>query len=147
MSDYRFAQDWFTDNIKKKCKNKGEFNELLQQEILKTTKYSLNQDLIPGLILAKKSKEQPKNTTSIVDQEKTMKLNYIANTIAKKFTDNKFSKDEICYLILSLLSILGLSDKDFKNFHDRYSNESSDNNDIPEDDEPPGPDEEGYGNF
>ena len=37
--------------------------------------------------------------------------------------------------------------KDFKNFHDRYSNESSDNNDIPEDDEPPGPDEEGYGNF
>lgn len=128
-----------TKKIKKKCKNKDDFNELLQEEILKTTKYSLNQDLIPGLIVSNnkpkiKDKNPSKNNNIIVDQEKTMKLNYVANIIAKKFVDSKFSKDEICYLILSLLSILGLSDTDFKSFHDKYNNENL-NNDMPDDPE------------
>ena len=34
--------------------------------------------------------------------------------------DNKLSKDEICYIILTLLSSLGLNDQDFKNFNDKY---------------------------
>lgn len=125
-----------SDKIKKQCKNKDEFNELLQKEVLKTTKYSMNQDLIPGLILPEKSN---KNSVKkeLADEKKLMQLNYVANIIAKKLMDNKFSKDEICYLILNLLSSLGLNDQDFKNFNNKYgiNNENPDEYDDEDDDD------------
>lgn len=107
-----------SDKIKKKCKNKDDFNELLQKEVLKTTRYSMNQDLIPGLILPDKSTTNTRK--ELADEKKLMQLNYISNMIAKKLMDNKFSKDEICYIILTLLSSLGLNDQDFKNFNAKY---------------------------
>jgi hypothetical protein len=108
-----------SDKIKKKCKTKEEFNELLQKEVLKTTKYSMNQDLIPGLILPEKDIKQSARK-ELADEKKLMKLNYIANIIAKKLMDHKLSKDEICYIILTMLSSLGLNDQDFKNFNNKY---------------------------
>lgn len=125
-----------SDKIKKQCKNKDEFNELLQKEVLKTTKYSMNQDLIPGLILPEKSNKNPIKK-ELADEKKLMQLNYVANIIAKKLMDNKFSKDEICYLILNLLSSLGLNDQDFKNFNNKYgiNNENPDEYDDEDDDD------------
>lgn len=121
--------------IKKKCKNKAEFNDLLQKEVLKTTKYAMNQDLIPGLILPDKDKLNSRK--ELADEKKLMQLNYISNTIAKKLMDNKLSKDEICYTILTLLSSLGLNDQDFKNFNNKYSpndeNYEDDNDDDDDD--------------
>lgn len=134
----------FSDKIKKQCKNKDDFNELLQKEILKTTKYSVNQDLIPGLILPESqqksdTKDNKGDKPTFKDEQTLMKLNYVSSVIAKKLLDNKFNKDEICYLILSLLSGLGLNDQDFKNFHKKYGqpDESPDesNDDESSDDE------------
>lgn len=124
-----------SDKIKKKCKNKEEFNELLQREVLKTTKYLMNQDLIPGLILPEKNSKQMARK-ELADEKKLMKLNYVANTIAKKLMDNKLSKDEICYIILTLLSSLGLKDQDFKDFNDKYGtpDENIDDEDNDNDD-------------
>lgn len=124
-----------SDKIKKKCKTKEEFNELLQKEVLKTTKYSMNQDLIPGLILPEKDIKQAARK-ELADEKKLMKLNYVANIIAKKLMDNKLSKDEICYIILTLLSSLGLSDQDFKNFNNKYGtiDENIDDEDDDDDD-------------
>lgn len=130
----------FGDKIKKHCKNKGDFNDLLQKEILKTTKYSMNHDLIPGLILPKSQQKTDTNETkntklTFKDDQELMKLNYVSSIIAKKFIDNKFSKDEICYLILSLLSALGLNDQDFKTFHKKYGNPDDTNDESSDEDE------------
>lgn len=124
-----------SDKIKKKCKTKEEFNELLQREVLKTTKYSMNQDLIPGLILPEKSNKQAARK-ELADEKKLMRLNYVANIIAKKLMDNKLSKDEICYIILTMLSSLGLNDQDFKNFNNKYGtvDENIDDDDDDDDD-------------
>jgi hypothetical protein len=122
-----------SDKIKKQCKNKSDFNELLQKEVLKTTKYSMNQDLIPGLILPEKSQQNARK--EFADEKKLMQLNYVSNTIAKKLMDNKLSKDEICYIILTLLSSLGLSDQDFKNFNNKYGNPDDDIDDENDEDD------------
>ena len=122
-----------SDKIKKQCKNKNDFNELLQKEVLKTTKYSMNQDLIPGLILSENEKRNDKK--ELADEKKLMQLNYVSNTIARKIMDNKMSKDEVCYIILNLLSALGLNDKDFKNFNKKYGNSDENMEDEDEDDE------------
>lgn len=120
-----------SDKIKKRSKNKAEFNELLQKEVLKTTKYSMNQDLIPGLILP----EKPNTRKELADEKRLMQLNYISNTIAKKLMDNKFSKDEICYIILTLLSSLGLNDQDFKNFNTKYGTHDENDEDETDNDD------------
>jgi hypothetical protein len=122
-----------SDKIKKQCKNKSDFNELLQKEVLKTTKYSMNQDLIPGLILPEKSQQNARK--EFADEKILMQLNYVSNTIAKKLMDNKLSKDEICYIILTLLSSLGLSDQDFKNFNNKYGNPDDDIDDENDEDD------------
>jgi hypothetical protein len=122
-----------SDKIKKQCKNKNDFNELLQKEVLKTTKYSMNQDLIPGLILSENEKRNDKK--ELADEKKLMQLNYVSNTIARKIMDNKMSKDEVCYIILNLLSALGLNDQDFKNFNKKYGNSDENMEDEDEDDE------------
>jgi len=122
-----------SDKIKKQCKNKNDFNELLQKEVLKTTKYSMNQDLIPGLILSENEKRNDKK--ELADEKKLMQLNYVSDTIARKIMDNKMSKDEVCYIILNLLSALGLNDQDFKNFNKKYGNSDENMEDEDEDDE------------
>jgi hypothetical protein len=122
-----------SDKIKKQCKNKNDFNELLQKEVLKTTKYSMNQDLIPGLILSENEKRNDKK--ELADEKKLMQLNYVSDTIARKIMDNKMSKDQVCYIILNLLSALGLNDQDFKNFNKKYGNSDENMDDEDEDDE------------
>lgn len=120
-----------SDKIKKRSKNKAEFNELLQKEVLKTTKYSMNQDLIPGLILP----ETPNTRKVLADEKRLMQLNYISNIIVKKLMDNKFSKYEICYIILTLLSSLGLNDQDFKNFNAKYGTHDENDEDATDNDD------------
>lgn len=120
-----------SDKIKKNCKNKEEFNELLQKEVLNATKYSINKNLIPGLILPENVKKTLKK--ELADEKRLMQLNYVSNVIAKKLMDNKLSKDEVCYIILTLLSMIGLQDEDFKNFNNKYG--INDNEDEDEDDD------------
>ena len=122
------------DKIKKQCKDKSDINELLQKEILNTTKYSVTENSIPGLILPDDFPKKP-----LADDKKIVQLNYISNVISKKMVDNKLSKDEICYIILTLLSNLGLNDDDFKNFNKKYgiNNPEDDDRDDEDDEDPP----------
>jgi co-chaperonin GroES (HSP10) len=108
-------------------------------------KTAVNRNLIPGIIHPESNSEQgvevkriqPDNTPSFKNDEKKMfKLNNLSATVANKFVDNEFSKDEVCYLILSMLSILGLTDEDFKQFHKKYNNLQDDSDEDDSDDEP-----------
>jgi hypothetical protein len=109
-----------TDKIKKKfeCTSQEEFNKLIQNEIVKSTKYTVNRESIPGIIYEKNLNNKPEFT---MDNKKTIGLGILSSEIAKKLSQNKYSKDEICYLILNLLGILGLTDDDFRNFHKKYN--------------------------
>ena len=119
-----------TDKVKKECKDKSQFNQLLQQEILNSTKYAVTKNLIPGLIIPENMESStPAKPSFKQDEQKLLKLNYISGTIAKKFVDSKYNKDEICYIVLSLLAALGLNDQDFKDFHNKYSDTGTENPD------------------
>lgn len=106
--------------VKKQKKTQREFDELLKKEILKTSKYAIEHEQIPGLIT---SENNVNSRPILADDKRIMQLNYAANNIAKKWVREKTSKDEICYMILSLLNTLGLSDQDFKDFNKKYGNQ------------------------
>lgn len=119
-----------TKKVKKECKNKKDFNQMLQQEIINSTKYAVTKNLIPGLIVPENIETVDHSKPSFKqDEQKLIKLNYISGTIAKKFVDSKYNKDEICYIVLSLLAALGLNDQDFKDFHNKYRDTGPDNSD------------------
>lgn len=125
-----------TDKIKNKskCKSQEAFNKLLQEEIINSTKYTVNKESIPGIICD--NNKNTNNTTSqyTMDNKKTLGLGILANEIAKKLSQNKYSKDEICYLILNLLGILGLTDDDFREFHRKYNPNYIEDDEDDEDD-------------
>lgn len=119
-----------TSFVKKKCKNKKQYNEMLKAEILNNITESLKHNKIPGVIL----QTIQDNSFFKNDQEKVTKLNLFANVISTKISTNKLSKDEICYLILYMFNLLGITQEDFINFHRKNgtlenSEEDPDNDD------------------
>jgi hypothetical protein len=122
------------DRLKKDCKDPKQFNKMLNDEISKFTQQSLKQEEIPGIIINSNNKD--KTNTFITDETKLLKLNHVSSTIAKKLIDANYTKDEICYVILSMLSSLGLSDEDFRNFHKKYGNNPNETDDTGEDEDP-----------
>jgi hypothetical protein len=110
----------FRAKIKKKCKDPKEFNQLLKEEITRSTQESIAKNSIPGLIVPSDIGRQPQSKFCNGDEKKIMKLNNMSNVIATKFVDADLSKDEICYIMLSILTALGLTDADFKEFHQKY---------------------------
>jgi len=122
-----------SDKVKKQYKNPEEFNKMLNKEILNFTNNKLDMNDIPGLIIPEGYK--PKEPTFFDDEQKIIKLNYLSDTIAKKLIENGYSKDEICYLILTLLNSIGLHDGDFKEFNKKYNmNDNSDENNEEDED-------------
>jgi hypothetical protein len=131
--------------IKKKCKSPGDFQKLLNTEIINSTRKSIEKEIIPGVIGPKKasnSNESVFNTTP----QKILKLNFFGNAVSKKIIDEKLSKDEICYIILTMLSILGIHDTDFADFHNKnrlnmggVSGDDGDDDEDPDDDDADGP--------
>lgn len=122
-----------TNKVKKQCKEPDDLQRLLHEEILKSTKYAITNDSIPGLILPE-GYDPDKNSKSFKeDEEKLIKLNLLSTIIAKKFAENKFTKEEICFLILNILGSLGLTDTDFKSFHEKYGKSDGNSEDVSED--------------
>ena len=45
----------------------------------------------------------------------------LANSLSKKILDKKLPKEQMCFILISLIGSLGLSDGDFKNFHQKHN--------------------------
>lgn len=123
-----------TQKIKKNCKNKKEFDILLKKEIIKKTNESLNLNKIPGLVIPhseKKNLDKKSKKLFLDDDKRTALLSIFGATIVEKVIEKKLNKDEMCFLILTIVSLLKLSDHDFKIFHQK----NEDLNDDFEDDE------------
>jgi hypothetical protein len=121
------------EKVKKKMKRGDDLETLLKQEITKQAQKTLNFNEIPGLIRMNKPQTDKSSPIGIFKNEtKVMMLNLFGVSLAKKMISQKFKKDEICFIILTVLGSLGLIDEDFRNFHknNRYENDS-----LPEDDD------------
>jgi hypothetical protein len=137
------------DKIKRMAKNGKNADELFKKEIEKQTKNTLNVNDIPGLITEEnvsnnqdedvnQNVKTPEITGVFKNEKKVMMLNFFGTSVARKMVEQKFKKDEICFIILTILGSLGIGDNDFKNFHKRnknvnYLNEDENGDDGDED--------------
>jgi len=131
------------DKVKKTCKKDSDYDKLVEKEVMKQTQKTLNVNDIPGLMDMNEGVQAkiPKNMGIFKDEKKVMLLNFFGTTVAKKMLDQKLKKDEICFVLLTILGYLGLTDNDFRNFHKRNTQEDSLNEDD-EDDESNSDDDE-----
>lgn len=126
------------NKLKKKIKKGDNLEDLLKHEISKQTQKTLDISDIPGLIGLDKSNIEKNNSKGIFqDEAKVLMLNYFAMTLTKKMITQKFKKDEICFIILTILGTLGLTDQDFRMFHknNQQSDENLNDNDEFDDDD------------
>ncbi len=125
-----------TQKIKKTCKSKKEFDLLLKKEIIKKTNESINLGKIPGLVMPNQEKIQdikkPKKYF-LDDDKKTALLSIFGATIVEKVIQKKLTKDEMCFLILTIVNLLKLSDHDFKMFHQKSEGPMDEDDDDFED--------------
>jgi len=122
--------------IKKNMKLGDDLEYLLKQEISKQTQKTLNINDVPGLLINKNNKKIISDSKGIFENEsKVMMLNLFGIGIAKKLINQKFKKDEICFVILTILGSLGLTDEDFKMFHKNNYSSTQDHNDEDDEDE------------
>lgn len=126
-----------TQKIKNSCKTKKQFDLLLKKEIIKKTNESINLGKIPGLVVPPQEKKvidkKPKQFF-LDDDKRTALLSIFGATIVEKVINKKLNKDEMCFLILTIVNLLKLSDHDFKMFHQKNEEPIDDNFDD-EDDE------------
>ena len=45
----------------------------------------------------------------------------LSNLLSKKILDKKAPKEQMCFILISMINSLGLSDADFKNFHQKHN--------------------------
>ena len=55
------------------------------------------------------------------DEKKVITLIILANAVSKKILEKKLPKEQMCFVLISLINSLGLSDFDFKNFHQKHN--------------------------
>ena len=145
------------NKIRKKC-TKGNFEAVLQEEILKETYKMIDAGKVPGLILPDleptsekidsenytyphppkkpikpedKIEDSPINTLDgKISEKQQLMLHCFGASIANRMLEKNFTRDEICLAIFTILSLLKITDEDFENFHKKYSEEDDNNDDT-----------------
>lgn len=94
--------------LNKKIKNPIELQDLIRQTIMKKN------EKVPGLL------DSLPNATK--DEKKSlMEMSYFASIISKKLMEKKIDKYQSCYIINSIINMLGLNEQDFDEFHKRFN--------------------------
>ena len=119
-----------TESIKAISKNKMDFNKKLKEEIEKQTTNHIITGNIPGLIVNNsihqsnpppditKPKEKPRQLIYNIDKEKLALLYTIASMFNREVLHNKLTKNDICFIIYTILNFLEIKEEDFKKFHE-----------------------------
>jgi hypothetical protein len=66
-------------------------------------------------------KEKFMENSFMKDDKTVISLMILANSLSKKILDKKLPKEQMCFILISLIGSLGLSDDDFKNFHQKHN--------------------------
>ena len=91
----------------------NKLHELLRMTIVKDTQKNIKSQKIPGLIISGLEDEEEK--------KRIMELTYFASMIAKKLSEKNINKYHSCYIINSIVNMLGLTEDDFDEFHKKFS--------------------------
>ena len=140
-----------SEKIKLISKNKFDFNNKLKNEIQTQTTNSILNGSIPGLIINKQIKqddkqddkqdvvknEKLKHASYNVGKEKLAQLYIIASAFNKEVLNNKLTRNDICFIIYTILNFLEISEEDFKKFHSFLGNDIDDERDEDDDDDEP----------
>jgi hypothetical protein len=112
-----------TKEINKLGGDKKTRTELLEEEIKRNTMESMKLSDVPGLIMSKTEivKEKFMENSFMKDDKTVISLMVLANALSKKILDKKVPKEQMCFILISLIGSLGLSDGDFKNFHQKHN--------------------------
>ena len=98
----------------KECASKEDYVELLKREIIRYTDDYVKKNKIPGLIINKKN--GLKNFT--IKDPKYINLYKEAAVLAKNLTKGRnLDKNELIFLIMSLVGVLDLTQDDFNKFN------------------------------
>lgn len=88
--------------------------EFLKEEIIKSTQKAFSKNEVPGLIFDSVPEDPASHQTM-------MELTQFSSFVAKKMVDKKLSKFYFCFVVNALINMLGLTDKDFDEFHQKFS--------------------------
>ena len=114
-------------------------NELLEEEIKRNTMESMRLSDVPGLIVSKREilREKSMENSFMKDEEKVISLIILANSLSKKILEKKLPKEQMCFVLISIINSLGLTDFDFKNFHQKHNPSyiEDDDDDLEEEEE------------
>lgn len=119
----------FFSRQKKSGKKEEEIEKILKTRILKDIQSAINENKIPGVLSPQELAKELGIDKNII--EKIPELNKIVVVIAHKLAERKYNKMSLCYFINSLVNMIGLTEKDFEEFH----RDNEDDEDGNEDDE------------
>lgn len=109
-----------------KMKNKNiPITEYMKRAIAKSMQDAFENRTVPGLIFADFVPTQE-------DHEKMIALTQFSSLVAKKLVEKKIGKFYQCFVVNSIVNMLGLSDKDFDEFHRQFSKFEDDDEDDEE---------------
>ena len=123
-----------TKEINKLGGDKKTRDLLIEEEVKRNAMDTMKLTDIPGLILDKSEILREKNLDNsfMKDEKKVITLIILANAVSKKILEKKLPKEQMCFVLISLINSLGLSDFDFKNFHQKHNPNYEDEDDIEE---------------
>lgn len=141
-----------SERIQSLSKNKVDFDKKLRNEIKNETTNSIIKGNIPGLIIngknieetRKKTNNSPKKLIYNIDKKKLAELYTLASAFNKEALNNKLSKNDICFVIYTILNFLEITDEDFKKFHQDLIKNQNIDEDINDNDDDINGDDESY---
>lgn len=90
-----------------------ELNGLVQQAVVNETQRAIENQTIPGLII--------KDIVNSDEKKRLMEFTYLASLVAKKLAEKCSDKYYFCYVVNAIVSMLGLKEEDFDEFHKKFS--------------------------
>lgn len=105
-----------TKEIKKYFKGNDteKFQKLFIDSLVAKAKESVSKELPPGLIMPERNLKKEK-----LDKY-YMELAAVSQTLCNKFREQKLTKDQTCFIINSMINVLGIEDSDFENFYESF---------------------------
>lgn len=116
------------EELKNSKMDSKKLHESLENIVIKRVKDSIDIQKIPGLLLDGIFAENE-------EKKKIMELTYFASIIAKKLSEKKVDKYHSCYIINTIVNMLGLTEENFDDFHRKFSKFKEGKSENDEDDE------------
>ena len=103
-----------TEKYNRLKKKNISLTDFMKRAIAKSMQDAFENQTVPGLIFADFVPTQE-------DHEKMIALTQFASLVSKKLVEKKLGKFYHCFVVNSIVNMLGLSDKDFDEFHRQFS--------------------------